>query len=546
MRPCCSEKGEQPHHWPSTCCTDADGNPMIKTALTAVLIFASLTACNRAPDASTAQTQAPTAAPVADTDPAAGNLAPAGQSTAASQPSQYSNSSQVAQNYPPATGYSSQNSNYSSYDVPPPDQNYPPDEGYDSWASNEQPIETDQPPPPLPEYNQPPIPGDNYYWTPGYWSYANSGYYWVPGAWVVAPWVDALWTPPYWSYEGRHYRWHSGYWGPHIGFYGGINYGFGYTGRGYYGAYWRNGALNYNRTVNNINPAVVHNVYNYSVPRNNDNRVSYNGGQGGINVRPTPQEIAVVHDPRTPPVSAQVQFARQSAANRAQFASAGHAQPASLVAEKPLATSYRAPAPRPPAAAMRAVAAPAAAPQAPAPVQGRPNEPQRQIQENRPGAIQPAPQQAPRPVPEMRQAPPPQQAQRPMPENRAAPQPAARPAPEVRPVPQQPMRPAPEARPIPQQQPARPAPQPIPQQQPARPVQQPEARPIPQQPMRPAPEARPAPQQQPARPAPSQTHGPFRSNRCDQRLKRVLFRSNNRPGQRPKRDRISSNLPTGA
>ena len=41
---------------------------------------------------------------------------------------------------------------------------------------------------------------------------------------------------------------HEGYWGPHVGFYGGIDYGFGYTGAGYAGGYWNNGAFYYNRS----------------------------------------------------------------------------------------------------------------------------------------------------------------------------------------------------------------------------------------------------------------------------------------------------------
>ncbi len=47
-------------------------------------------------------------------------------------------------------------------------------------ASYGQPVlQAQQPPPPLPEYSQPPIPGDGYLWTPGYWSYAPQGYFWV-------------------------------------------------------------------------------------------------------------------------------------------------------------------------------------------------------------------------------------------------------------------------------------------------------------------------------------------------------------------------------
>src|SRR6185312_10563520 len=115
-----------------------------------------------------------------------------------------------------------------------------------------------EPPPALPVYEQPPCPGENYIWTPGYWGWADTGYYWVPGAWILAPYVDALWTPPYWEFVGSRYRWHRGYWGTHIGFYGGIDYGFGYTGRGFYGGYWNNGRFAYNRAVTNVTVTVVH------------------------------------------------------------------------------------------------------------------------------------------------------------------------------------------------------------------------------------------------------------------------------------------------
>jgi hypothetical protein len=54
---------------------------------------------------------------------------------------------------------------------------------------------------PLPDYEQPPAPGDDYLWTPGYWAYASMGYYWVPGVWVQAPYEGALWTPGYWGFR---------------------------------------------------------------------------------------------------------------------------------------------------------------------------------------------------------------------------------------------------------------------------------------------------------------------------------------------------------
>ena len=73
---------------------------------------------------------------------------------------------------------------------------------------------------------------------PGYWGWSPSGYYWVPGAWVEAPYMGALWTPGYWGFYTGRYWFHPGHWGSHIGYYGGINYGFGYVGFGYEGGYW--------------------------------------------------------------------------------------------------------------------------------------------------------------------------------------------------------------------------------------------------------------------------------------------------------------------
>src|SRR5882724_4362009 len=114
-------------------------------------------------------------------------------------------------------------------------------------------------PPLLPVYVQPACPGEGYIWVPGYWAYGHYGYYWVPGTWVLAPFVGALWTPGYWGWGDGVYLWREGYWGPQVGFYGGINYGFGYVGFGYAGGYWNHGTFFYNTTVNNVNRTIVHN-----------------------------------------------------------------------------------------------------------------------------------------------------------------------------------------------------------------------------------------------------------------------------------------------
>ena len=159
-------------------------------------------------------------------------------------------------------------------------------------------------PPLLPVYVQPPIPAPGYIWTPGYWAYGPYGYFWVPGTWVQPPAVGLLWTPGYWGWNNGVYAFNQGYWGPHVGFYGGINYGFGYGGVGYQGGYWNNGAFNYNRAVNNISNTQITNVYNRTVVNNTTvNNVSYNGGNGGTVARPTPQEQAFARAQRLPPTS---------------------------------------------------------------------------------------------------------------------------------------------------------------------------------------------------------------------------------------------------
>jgi hypothetical protein len=108
-------------------------------------------------------------------------------------------------------------------------------------------------PPPLPVYDQPPIPAAGYLWVPGYWAWSEGvGSYWVPGAWILPPTAGLLWTPGYWESEEGVYVFHVGYWGPHIGFYGGVNYRFGYDGIGYEGGYWKDGSFFYNGAVNNL------------------------------------------------------------------------------------------------------------------------------------------------------------------------------------------------------------------------------------------------------------------------------------------------------
>jgi hypothetical protein len=183
-------------------------------------------------------------------------------------------------------------------------------------------------PPALPVYTQPLCPGPGFIWTPGYWAYGPDGYYWVPGVWVRAPFIGGLWTPGYWGWSGGIYFWHPGYWGHHIGFYGGVNYGFGYFGVGYAGGYWHNGVFAYNRAVSHVDVTRIHNTYRRTVVNNTtSSRASYNGGTGGTRAQPTAAERTAEHERHTAATARQTQHEHAAGANRAQLASVNHGNP---------------------------------------------------------------------------------------------------------------------------------------------------------------------------------------------------------------------------
>ncbi len=187
-------------------------------------------------------------------------------------------------------------------------------------------------PPALPVYVQPPLPAPGYIWTPGYWAYGDAGYYWVPGVWVRPPAVGLLWTPGYWGFAGGFYGWHAGYWGPHVGFYGGVNYGFGYGGIGFCGGMWRGGVFAYNGAVANFGGVHVTNVY---VDRNvvvhntiiNNNHVAFNG-PGGIDRQPSPEESRFASEHHVEPTANQMQHQNMAAQDRSQLASVNGGRPA--------------------------------------------------------------------------------------------------------------------------------------------------------------------------------------------------------------------------
>jgi hypothetical protein len=198
-------------------------------------------------------------------------------------------------------------------------------------------------PPVLPVYEQPICPEPGLMWTPGYWAYGPDGYYWVPGAWVPPPYEGALWTPGYWGWGGGLYAWHPGYWGSQVGYYGGVNYGFGYMGVGFAGGMWRGGVFAYNRAVMHVGYGGGwggNRVYSDRsiVERNTivNNHVAYNGGPGGIRHEPTSQERMADHEQHTARTSFQTQHANEAMHNRAAYFNNNHGRPATLATARPL------------------------------------------------------------------------------------------------------------------------------------------------------------------------------------------------------------------
>jgi hypothetical protein len=202
----------------------------------------------------------------------------------------------------------------------------------------------DQPPPAIPQYDQPPVPAPGYIWQPGYWAFGPYGYFWVPGTWVLAPQPGYLWTPGYWGWNNGYYSWNPGYWATQIGFYGGVNYGGGYYGNGYYGGQWQGDVFRYNSYVSNVpNDApwagdrYVYEDRSVQVTNVTVNNISYNGGPNGLAVQPTASEDAVKQLPHIPATDEQVQHMKAAGSDRRFLASVNNGQPPVVTSARPIA-----------------------------------------------------------------------------------------------------------------------------------------------------------------------------------------------------------------
>lgn len=190
-------------------------------------------------------------------------------------------------------------------------------------------------PPELPVYEQPMLVSDGAIWAPGYWAYGDRGYYWVPGTWVQPPDIGLMWTPGYWGWGNGGYAWNQGYWGAEVGFYGGVNYGHGYNGHGYEGGHWQDRHFYYNTAVSQVNVTEIHNVYHTTISNSSTNRVSYNGGAGGISARPNGSEEAAARAPHRAPTADQAQHHLAASSNHSLLATENRGKPPIAATVKP-------------------------------------------------------------------------------------------------------------------------------------------------------------------------------------------------------------------
>jgi hypothetical protein len=138
--------------------------------------------------------------------------------------------------------------------------------------------------------------------------------------------------------------WHPGYWGRYVGYYGGVNYGFGYMGIGFVGGMWRGGVFDYNTAVMRVGPGIRNTYMNraivdrYTVARGS--HVSYSGGRGGINHPPNAEERAAEREQHMGRTSFQMQHENTAMRDRSSYFNANHGRPGTPAVSRSYAGSY--------------------------------------------------------------------------------------------------------------------------------------------------------------------------------------------------------------
>ena len=111
------------------------------------------------------------------------------------------------------------------------------------------------------------------------------------------------------------YAFHDGYWGDSVGYYGGVNYGFGFGGVGFAGGEWRGHDFAYNTAVVHVDERIVHvtfvdeNVVRIGIV-SNPNQIAYNGGPSGIQHSATAEEQTASRETHVAPTTVQTQHAK--------------------------------------------------------------------------------------------------------------------------------------------------------------------------------------------------------------------------------------------
>jgi hypothetical protein len=91
-----------------------------------------------------------------------------------------------------------------------------------------------------------------------------------------------------------------------------------------------------------VNVTNIHNVYNTTVIHDTTvNRVSFNGGNGGISARATPEEERYANERHVGPVAAQTEHAQAARSNPEMRASVNHGRPSIAATPRPGAFNDR-------------------------------------------------------------------------------------------------------------------------------------------------------------------------------------------------------------
>jgi hypothetical protein len=134
---------------------------------------------------------------------------------------------------------------------------------------------------------------------------------------------------------------HPGYWGYHVGYYGGVNYGFGYMGIGFVGGMWRGRDFVYNTAVMHVDERFVHTTYvdRTIVERNtiaNDRHVAFSGGPGGIRHDPVPEERIAENEHHMGATSFQHTHETTAQSDRGSYFRNNGGHPSTLAVQRPL------------------------------------------------------------------------------------------------------------------------------------------------------------------------------------------------------------------